>query len=982
MDIDGLLDHIAAERSRDPLAPVTVIAPSRVAALQLRRRLAARAPYAGVRFEALARIAELIAAGDLARSGRRPLARPIADYVAEQAARESTGALSRVSDLQGYAVALRQTFRRLRRAGFHDGSEISIGTESGQLAEIARLYGLFRERTAPFYDEEDLLEAAADTLSRSAGAFLPELGEVWAIPPARTTAAAAVLLDALQAVVPAYMEIDEPEGKPEQRFILAPDAASEARLVARGVLGALDEGIGLHETAVFWSGDRSYRALLAQAFEAAGVRVASMPGTPLIELATGRAVLALARLPEEEYSRAAVFDFLGLAPLRREVPGRDASVSVRAGQWQRIAREAGVTHGLERWQASIELFVADHEEALRPESEISEPRRRLYEDDLASAAELSAFVDALIARLEPLRRRQPASSFIAAFQSIVDEYLRRDADGLDEIKSEIDQLGTIDAVAGEFDIASFTTALEANLRLAARREQSLGDGVLLADYRVAAGLSFKRVFICGAYEGAFPALTGSEPLLQDEVWSELRKTHPFTDDLARRLELANAAARRLVAVADGGVLTWSSPLQAANGTREYYPSALMTSAARERDTSIMAASDLRRAPAREWLVRTPSPLASLLVGPAVDAWERRLRSTVRTRRGDVPQRLDSPFLPAVTLLRARRRNVFSEYDGNLIGLDTHALQAPGASVSPTALEAYATCGFRYFLGSVLRLRGVQEPDESDTIGAAERGTLVHRTLERFFREQKAVGRPAVRERWTPVDLSRLHAIFEEELARLRQQGRTGLDVYMEYDRELMRADLVNFLEYDNAFRELTGAVPSDFELRLSQPLGELQLTGYVDRIDRTPDGRSAYVIDYKTGSTRDYERLATDPLGGGTKLQLPVYTLAAAGAEEVQALYWFISRRGGFAQISYDDNPENRARFEETVTAVLEGIGRGAFPAVPGEEDEFRGGYNNCLYCDFDRICSRRRLVEWQEKSGDAALQPWSRVAGVARGEQ
>ena len=49
---------------------------------------------------------------------------------------------------------------------------------------------------------------------------------------------------------------------------------------------------------------------------------------------------------------------------------------------------------------------------------------------------------------------------------------------------------------------------------------------------VIAGLSFERVFVCGAYEGAFPAAAGTEPLLQDRVWSALRRTHPFVDDLA------------------------------------------------------------------------------------------------------------------------------------------------------------------------------------------------------------------------------------------------------------------------------------------------------------------------------------------------------------------------------------------------------------------------------------------------------------------
>jgi len=72
-------------------------------------------PYAGVRFETLPRLAELIGAGSLAAAGRAPLARPIGDYVAQQVAQESRGVFAGVADLPGYARVLRHIFRRLRR---------------------------------------------------------------------------------------------------------------------------------------------------------------------------------------------------------------------------------------------------------------------------------------------------------------------------------------------------------------------------------------------------------------------------------------------------------------------------------------------------------------------------------------------------------------------------------------------------------------------------------------------------------------------------------------------------------------------------------------------------------------------------------------------------------------------------------------------------------------------------------------------------
>src|SRR5687767_12222904 len=116
-DVYAALIEIAGARRADPLNSVTVVVPSHASGLQLRRRLATYGPFAAVRFETMPRVAELLGAGLLASQGRRPLARPIGDYVAGVVARESGGPLSAVGELPGYARTLRQIFLRLRRAG-------------------------------------------------------------------------------------------------------------------------------------------------------------------------------------------------------------------------------------------------------------------------------------------------------------------------------------------------------------------------------------------------------------------------------------------------------------------------------------------------------------------------------------------------------------------------------------------------------------------------------------------------------------------------------------------------------------------------------------------------------------------------------------------------------------------------------------------------------------------------------------------------
>jgi putative RecB family exonuclease len=78
-------------------------------------------------------------------------------------------------------------------------------------------------------------------------------------------------------------------------------------------------------------------------------------------------------------------------------------------------------------------------------------------------------------------------------------------------------------------------------------------------------------------------------------------------------------------------------------------------------------------------------------------------------------------------------------------------------------------------------------------------------------------------------------------------------------------------------------------LVLGSPKGQafsLSLRGYIDRVDRAPDGRLR-IIDYKAGSTP----ISTRDLADGHRLQLPLYALAAQEALQtpvVGGFYWHI----------------------------------------------------------------------------------------------
>jgi hypothetical protein len=981
-DIYETLRTIAAARTSDPLAPVTVVSPSHAAALQLRRKLAGFGPFAAVRFETLPRLAELIGAGYLAGEGRSPLARPIGDYIAEQVALQARPPFDSVRDIPGFARVLREIFRRLRRGGIRSSRDVQVSGRPGHLAEMLRLYDLFAEGTARFYSDEDLLAAAAEVLSSRGAGVIADLGEVYVVPPGPQTVAGQTFLDALSKATHVQL-LDEPEAAPQQSFVISPDPASEAKEAARLVLQALEAGTAIHEIAVLHGAADTYSRLLREAFDAAGVNSVPLPGMPVSESRAGRGAVALARLPMLDYARTAIIDLLSVSRLRDWLPTADRPVHEAATAWDRVSREASVTRGIEIWRRRLGALIRDREtsaaELEKQDQEEYAGRIAGIRGEAATAQRLLSVVEELVARLEPLREEQSSDSFIDRFKDIVETYIDEGAEGYTETLEEIDQLGTIGAVGGRLTLNAFADALAANLDARYIRPRRLGDGVVIADYRAAAVMRFQRVVLCGAFEGAFPAGPGPDSILEDGVWQELKKGHPLIEDAATRISLSKEAAYRAVAAAGDGELTWISAAFDSAGMHDVYPSPLMAEACSAIAGKRVTAAELRSGVfSSDKLHRIPSPLAAALRGPVLNDGELSVRAAIDTRRhGPVPA--THPRARSLLALRSRRSSDFTAWDGNLAELEDAGWLEIQSAVSPTSLEHYAACGYRYFCRSLLRLKEIAEPEERQTLDAMTRGNLIHAILEQFFIEQQKLGRPQASEAWTAADRAELLAIADEVLSVARESGQTGLDIFLQHETRTIRADLVHFLDADTAFRRETQAVPTSFEAAI--PVSEIagvRLRGYADRIDWTPDGKRAWVIDYKTGSSRSYEGMKEDPLKGGTKLQLPVYLSAVSDAEEAEALYWFITQSGGFQRVPYRPTPESTARFQATLEAIVGGVRAGSFPAVSGEDDEFRNKFDNCAYCEFDRICSRRRDLEFSAKEADDGIAPWRAVAQAA----
>ena len=156
------------------------------------------------------------------------------------------------------------------------------------------------------------------------------------------------------------------------------------------------------------------------------------------------------------------------------------------------------------------------------------------------------------------------------------------------------------------------------------------------------------------------------------------------------------------------------------------------------------------------------------------------------------------------------------------------MYAAPTSLSPSRVEAFTSCPLAFRFSSIEKL------PEPATVHTAK-GTLVHRVLELLYQH------PAVER--TP-----------DRAAELFPQAWDELVTSSEYlilnpspaEAEALSAAGSSLVERYFTIEDPTTIEPVGTELRLEAALGELQLRGIIDRLDRAGDG-SLVVTDYKTG---------------------------------------------------------------------------------------------------------------------------------------
>jgi ATP-dependent helicase/DNAse subunit B len=263
---------------------------------------------------------------------------------------------------------------------------------------------------------------------------------------------------------------------------------------------------------------------------------------------------------------------------------------------------------------------------------------------------------------------------------------------------------------------------------------------------------------------------------------------------------------------------------------------------------------------------------------------------------------------------------------------------------------------------MLRVEPTEAPEEQIEISAMDIGNLIHESFDELISECGDRGElPGYGEPWTGHQRQRLREIGEAKANEYESAGLSGHHTLWTRTRGSLLATLSWMLDDDDRWRadlnarvltsELAFGLRGRPDVLVRVDGGELHFQGSADKVDESLDG-TLLVTDLKTGSASRFARLCEDnPVGGGEKLQLPVYALAARARfgnahTEVRAMYWFVRRDRKRVQVPLSEAVERT--YAGTVGLIARSMANGVFPPRAPAEPDFR--WVTCEYCNPDGL--------------------------------
>jgi len=729
-----------------------------------------------------------------------------------------------------------------------------------------------------------------------------------------------------------------------------PDPESEAIIAARFVAEALAEGISADRIALVYSVDQPYSGLLQRALDDAQITWhGTEPGSLRESVLTRRAYSLLEMATEMGQGlglrRPSLMKWLALNP--------HLSVEKQASpsQLRNLIRSEGLFGDAHSWVKALDEVSANARklELIDPDELDSKARRRI---SLGPAADmLIETIRALDHQLTTIISARSWAELAAAFGSTFDCYspkhmkLTSPTDSAVRnlietlTKESLPQIDSILTNASSEHLRPTAASLQALLEKEVdSRTATHGDpavGIHVGSVTSTRCLTFDRVIFVGAAEGLLPSIHNNNPLFTDSVRLLLRDSPADAPTLAETEREISLSIHALVdsdtnttvlyprgAIPPGGVPELSRYFADANSSED------------------------------EMNFSFPSFASSFVRGPRPATGR-----DLAVRESMESSRESQEFLARRDALLAWERPSFNAYFGN-VGEQKITWQISDKPLSASTIEKYIHCPYHFFVEKILGFSTDTFDDESDVITQRDIGLMLHSALENLVREATEEDwLPAPGEAWPHSTLERLTALFDAEASRATEIGLTGwAPIWREKYAEIIES-LADFLNKDLALRNNPDMAPGTPEftfgegnekrvsITTSNATG-VELRGAIDRLDISPDGAVANVIDYKTGKPDTFKAGLTKEEAGWfrAKIQDLVYSAAVAtlypNVTETKVSFVFVPGKDGVVV----HHPKLESRPPEELGSILDHMelaaDSGSFPPL------YRGSRNHCPVCN------------------------------------
>ena len=263
--------------------------------------------------------------------------------------------------------------------------------------------------------------------------------------------------------------------------------------------------------------------------------------------------------------------------------------------------------------------------------------------------------------------------------------------------------------------------------------------------------------------------------------------------------------------------------------------------------------------------------------------------------------------------------------------------------SPSSLQQYADCPYRFFLYAIQRLEPREAPAALEQMDPLTRGALFHETQHALMEELKAKDLLPITQAQLPQVLKALDQALDDTAHKYAEDLAPAIDRVWKSEIEELRTDLRGWLQHV-ALNQSTW-LPEHFELEFDQTpiLDGYLVKGKIDVVERHVVNGSLRITDHKTGSFPDKPPAF---VGGGKTLQPILYSLAARtelNAPVTSGRLYFCTRKGKYQDIDIRLNKDAEEKLATVLKTVDEAIGQGFLPAAPAPKA--------CAYCDYSSIC-------------------------------